>query len=57
MTIKHVYREQNSQADALCNEAMDNPRDSARALLAADGRTKARGDHPHADDALAGNLA
>jgi ribonuclease HI len=28
VTIKHVYREQNSQADALCNEAMDNPRDS-----------------------------
>ncbi len=23
--IKHVYRDQNSQADALCNEAMDNP--------------------------------
>jgi ribonuclease HI len=28
VTIKHVYREQNSQADALCNEAMDNPRDA-----------------------------
>jgi ribonuclease HI len=28
VTIKHVYREQNAQADALCNEAMDNPRDS-----------------------------
>src|ERR1019366_8556014 len=28
VTIKHIYREQNSQADALCNEAMDNPRDS-----------------------------
>ena len=27
-TIKHIYRDQNSQADALCNEAMDNPRDS-----------------------------
>jgi ribonuclease HI len=24
VTIKHVYREQNSQADALCNEAMDD---------------------------------
>jgi ribonuclease HI len=28
VTIKHIYREQNAQADALCNEAMDNPRDS-----------------------------
>jgi ribonuclease HI len=28
VVIKHVYREQNAQADALCNEAMDNPRDS-----------------------------
>src|ERR1019366_10570831 len=28
VTIKHIYRDQNSQADALCNEAMDNPRDS-----------------------------
>jgi ribonuclease HI len=25
VTIKHVYRDQNSHADALCNEAMDNP--------------------------------
>jgi ribonuclease HI len=24
VTIKHIYREQNSQADALCNEAMDD---------------------------------
>jgi ribonuclease HI len=23
--IRHVYREQNSRADALCNEALDNP--------------------------------
>ena len=28
VTIKHIYRDQNSQADALCNEAMDNPHDS-----------------------------
>src|ERR1019366_9951798 len=28
VVIKHIYRDQNSQADALCNEAMDNPRDS-----------------------------
>jgi ribonuclease HI len=28
VTIKHIYRDQNAQADALCNEAMDNPRDS-----------------------------
>ncbi len=28
VTIKHIYRDQNSQADALCNEALDNPRDS-----------------------------
>ena len=28
VVIKHIYREQNSQADALCNEAMDNPHDS-----------------------------
>ncbi len=27
-TIKHIYREENSQADALCNKAMDNPHDS-----------------------------
>lgn len=26
VVFKHVYREQNAQADALCNEAMDNPR-------------------------------
>src|SRR6266498_3070802 len=30
VTIKHVYRDQNSQADALCNEAMDNPGESRR---------------------------
>lgn len=24
VVIKHIYRDQNSQADALCNEAMDN---------------------------------
>ena len=24
VTIKHIYRDQNSQADALCNEAMDD---------------------------------
>ncbi|MBI2804233.1 MAG: ribonuclease HI family protein [Planctomycetes bacterium] len=24
LTIKHIYRDQNSQADALCNEAMDD---------------------------------
>src|SRR5207244_3366248 len=29
VTIQHIYREENSQADALCNEAMDNPRTSA----------------------------
>ncbi len=28
VTIKHVYREQNTQADALCNEALDYPRDA-----------------------------
>ncbi len=28
VTFKHVYREQNAQADALCNEAMDNPREA-----------------------------
>jgi ribonuclease HI len=28
VVIKHIYRDNNSQADALCNEAMDNPRDS-----------------------------
>src|SRR5438128_1952915 len=28
VTIKHVYRDENAQADALCNEAMDNPHDS-----------------------------
>jgi ribonuclease HI len=28
VAIKHVYREQNAQADALCNEAMDSPRDA-----------------------------
>ena len=28
VTIKHIYREQNSQADALCNEAMDSPHDA-----------------------------
>jgi len=28
VAIKHVYREQNAQADALCNEAMDHPRDA-----------------------------
>ena len=27
VAIKHVRREYNEQADALCNEAMDNPRD------------------------------
>ena len=27
VTFKHVRREYNEQADALCNEAMDNPRD------------------------------
>jgi ribonuclease HI len=38
VVIKHIYREQNAQADALCNEAMDNPRDSKprAALLAHD---------------------
>jgi len=29
VTIKHIYREQNTQADRLCNEAMDN-RSAAR---------------------------
>ncbi|MSQ93336.1 MAG: ribonuclease HI family protein [Gemmataceae bacterium] len=28
VTIKHICRDENSQADALCNEAMDNPHDS-----------------------------
>ncbi len=28
VTIKHVYREQNTQADALCNEALDYPSDA-----------------------------
>ena len=28
VTIKHVYREQNTQADALCNEALDYPCDA-----------------------------
>lgn len=37
VTIMHIYRDQNSQADALCNEAMDNPRDSKpRVSLAQD---------------------
>jgi ribonuclease HI len=31
VVIKHVYREQNSQADALCNEAMDDRAPMARA--------------------------
>src|SRR5262245_59098027 len=31
VVIKHVYREQNSQADALCNEAMDDRSPVARA--------------------------
>jgi ribonuclease HI len=26
IAIKHVYRQQNAQADRLCNEALDNPR-------------------------------
>ena len=30
VTIKHIYRGQNSQADALCNEAMDNRSPAAR---------------------------
>jgi len=28
--IKHVYRDQNKQADALCNEAMDNPENASQ---------------------------
>lgn len=28
VAIRHVYREQNARADALCNEAMDDPRSS-----------------------------
>jgi ribonuclease HI len=35
VTIRHVYREQNSRADALCNEALDNPRRYKAAPLAA----------------------
>jgi ribonuclease HI len=35
VTIKHVYREHNSQADALCNEAMDNPRNAKPRSFAA----------------------
>jgi ribonuclease HI len=34
VTIKHVYRDQNAQADALCNEAMDNPRHAKSRSLA-----------------------
>ncbi len=30
VTIKHIYRDQNSQADALCNEAMDDRSPAAR---------------------------
>lgn len=38
VTFKHIYREQNAQADALCNEAMDNPHDSKpRIPLASSG--------------------
>jgi len=29
VTIKHIYRDQNSHADALCNEAMDRPDEHA----------------------------
>lgn len=32
VTIKHIYREQNSQADALCNEAMDDQIEEQRGL-------------------------
>jgi ribonuclease HI len=35
VTIKHIYREQNEHADALCNEAMDNPRASRPRVSAA----------------------
>ena len=35
VTIKHIYREQNSQADALCNEAMDSPHDAEPRLFGA----------------------
>ncbi len=30
VAIKHVYRQQNAQADRLCNEALDNPRHAKR---------------------------
>lgn len=33
VTIKHVYREQNSQADALCNEAMDDRAPAAESIV------------------------
>jgi ribonuclease HI len=32
VTLRHVYREQNTRADALCNEALDNPRSSTPPL-------------------------
>ena len=30
VVIKHIYREQNSEADALCNQAMDNESEPSR---------------------------
>jgi ribonuclease HI len=33
--FKHVYREQNTHADRLCNEALDNPHDSPPRVAAA----------------------
>ena len=41
VTIKHIYREENAQADALCNEAMDNPRDSKPRVAVGQGLTAA----------------
>jgi ribonuclease HI len=33
VTIKHIYRDQNSQADALCNEAMDDRAPAAESIV------------------------
>jgi ribonuclease HI len=47
VAIKHVYREQNAQADALCNEAMDNPGDAKpRTFVAHDSKLPEKGSDP-----------
>ena len=46
VTIKHIYRDQNSQADALCNEAMDDRSPTEQVFDRVEPAEKTRSESP-----------